>query len=69
MTEWSTKIYKGFTSCVCARRSEKGSGLRALHCCEPLLPRDIAEAVCYMLSTRPHVQVQDILLSPLGQGI
>ena len=35
----------------------------------PLLPVDIAEAALYMLSTRPHVQVQDILLSPLGQGL
>ena len=36
---------------------------------EPLLPDDIVEAACYMLSTRPHIQVQDILLSPLGQGL
>lgn len=36
---------------------------------EPLLPDDIVAAACYMLSTRPHIQVQDILLSPLGQGL
>jgi NADP-dependent 3-hydroxy acid dehydrogenase YdfG len=36
---------------------------------QPILPCDVAEAVVYMLSTRPHIQVQDILLSPLGQGI
>lgn len=36
---------------------------------QPLLPGDIADAVLYMLSTPPHVQVQDILLSPLGQGL
>ena len=36
---------------------------------EPLLPEDIVDAVMYMLSTRPHIQVQDILLSPLGQGL
>lgn len=36
---------------------------------EPLLPQDVADAVVYMLSTRPHIQVQDILLSPLGQGL
>jgi NADP-dependent 3-hydroxy acid dehydrogenase YdfG len=35
----------------------------------PLLPADIADAVLYMLSTPPHVQVQDILLSPMGQGL
>ena len=35
----------------------------------PLLPSDIADAVLYMLSTPPHVQVQDILLSPLGQAL
>jgi len=35
---------------------------------EPLLPADIADAALYMLSTRPSVQVQDILLSPIGQG-
>ena len=36
---------------------------------QPLMPADIADAVLYMLSTPPHVQVQDILLSPLGQGL
>ena len=36
---------------------------------EPILPEDVADAVLYMLSTRPHIQVQDILLSPLGQGL
>lgn len=36
---------------------------------QPLLPEDVAEAVLYMLSTRPHVQVQDILLSAVGQGL
>ena len=36
---------------------------------EPLVPEDITDAVLYMLSTKPHVQVQDILISPLGQGI
>jgi len=35
----------------------------------PLLPADIADAVLYMLSTPPHVQVQDILLSPMGQAL
>jgi NADP-dependent 3-hydroxy acid dehydrogenase YdfG len=35
----------------------------------PLLPADIAAAALYMLSTPAHVQVQDILLSPLGQGL
>jgi NADP-dependent 3-hydroxy acid dehydrogenase YdfG len=35
----------------------------------PLLTSDIADALCYILSTPPHVQVQDILLSPLGQGL
>ncbi len=35
----------------------------------PLLPSDIADAVLYMLSTPPHVQVQDILLSPMGQAL
>ncbi|ETX08839.1 SDR family oxidoreductase [Candidatus Entotheonella palauensis] len=36
---------------------------------EPMLPEDVVGAVLYMLSTRPHIQVQDILLSPLGQGL
>lgn len=36
---------------------------------EPLLPADIADAALYMLSTRPHVQVQDILLTPIGQKL
>ncbi len=36
---------------------------------QPLMPSDIADAVLYMLSTPPHVQVQDVLLTPLGQGL
>lgn len=36
---------------------------------EPLLPEHIVEAALYMLSTPPHVQVQDILLAPMGQGL
>jgi NADP-dependent 3-hydroxy acid dehydrogenase YdfG len=36
---------------------------------EPLSPNDIADAALYMLSTRPNVQVQDILLSPMGQKL
>jgi NADP-dependent 3-hydroxy acid dehydrogenase YdfG len=36
---------------------------------QPLLPADIAQAVLYILSTPPHVQVHDILLSPMGQGL
>lgn len=35
----------------------------------PLLPEDIAEAVCYILGAPPHVQIHDIQLSPLGQGL
>ena len=35
----------------------------------PLLPSDIADAALYMLSTPPHVQVQDILITPLGQAL
>ncbi len=36
---------------------------------QPLLPSDIAEAVLYMLSTPSHVQVQDILITPMGQAL
>jgi len=36
---------------------------------QPLLPADIADAVIYILTTPSHVQVQDILLSPMGQGL
>ncbi len=36
---------------------------------QPLLPEDIAQAVLYILSTPPYVQVHDILLSPMGQGL
>jgi NADP-dependent 3-hydroxy acid dehydrogenase YdfG len=35
----------------------------------PLLPEDIAEAVCYVIGAPPHVQVHDIQLSPMGQGL
>lgn len=35
----------------------------------PLLPEDIAEAVCYIIAAPPHVQIHDIQLSPLGQGL
>ena len=36
---------------------------------QPLLPSDIADAALYMLSTPPHVQVQDILITPMGQAL
>lgn len=36
---------------------------------QPLLPEDIAGAAMYILGTPPHVQVHDILLSPMGQGL
>jgi len=32
-----------------------------------LQPADIAEAVCYLLSTPPHVQVHDVILRAVGQ--
>ncbi|HKJ00153.1 MAG TPA: SDR family NAD(P)-dependent oxidoreductase [bacterium] len=35
----------------------------------PLLPEDVAQAVLYILSTPPYVQVHDVLLSPMGQGL
>ena len=35
----------------------------------PLLPEDIAQSALYLLSTPRHVNVQDIVLSPLGQGL
>ena len=34
---------------------------------ERLSSRDIADAVVYLLSTPPHVQVNDILVRPMGQ--
>lgn len=36
---------------------------------DPLLPADVADAALFMLSTRATVQVQDILLSPIGQKL
>ncbi|KAK9869638.1 hypothetical protein WA026_003383 [Henosepilachna vigintioctopunctata] len=33
-----------------------------------LHPEDVAEAVIYVLSTPPHVQVHDVILKPLGSG-
>jgi len=36
---------------------------------QPLMPDDIAQAALYMLSPAPHVQVQDIILSPMGQKL
>lgn len=34
-----------------------------------LLAEDVADAVVYALSTPPHVQVQDIMLRPLGERV
>ena len=36
---------------------------------QPLMPKDVAEAALYLLSTPNYVQVQDIILSPIGQGL
>jgi len=36
---------------------------------QPLMPEDIAQAALYMLSTAPHVQVNDIQLTPLALGL
>lgn len=36
---------------------------------QPLVPDDVAEAVLFILSRPRHVQVQDILFSPMGQGL
>jgi NADP-dependent 3-hydroxy acid dehydrogenase YdfG len=35
----------------------------------PLVPEDVAGAVLYILSTPRQVQVQDVLLAPMGQGL
>lgn len=34
-----------------------------------LLAEDVADAVTYVLSTPPHVQVQDVMLRPLGEQV
>lgn len=34
---------------------------------EPLQSEDVAEAVCYLLSTPPEVQVHDIIMRPVAQ--
>jgi len=36
---------------------------------QPLVPDDIARAALYTLSNPSHVQVLDILISPVGQGL
>ncbi|MEE8433762.1 MAG: SDR family NAD(P)-dependent oxidoreductase [bacterium] len=35
----------------------------------PLMPADVCQAALYILSTPSYVQVQDVLLSPMGQGL
>lgn len=35
---------------------------------ERLLPSDVADAVLYVLSTAEHVQVNELLIRPIGQG-
>ncbi len=36
---------------------------------QPLMPEDIAHAALYMLASAPHVQVNDIQLTPLALGL
>lgn len=36
---------------------------------QPLMPEDVAQAALYMLSAAPHVQVNDIQLTPLALGL
>jgi len=36
---------------------------------QPLMPDDIAQATLYMLAAAPHVQVNDIQLTPLALGL
>ncbi len=35
----------------------------------PLMPADVCQAALYILATPAYVQVQDVLLSPIGQGL
>jgi len=35
----------------------------------PLLPQDVAQAALYILATPSYVQVHDVQLSPMGQGL
>ena len=35
---------------------------------KPLTPEDISDAVLYVLSTPPHVQVHELMLRPVGQA-
>lgn len=35
---------------------------------EGMVPEDIADAVVYVLSTPPHVQVHELMVYPVGQN-
>ncbi|ELR15413.1 serine 3-dehydrogenase [Acanthamoeba castellanii str. Neff] len=57
-TEFSLVRFKGDTG----KASEPYKGL------EPLLARDVADAVAYAASRPPHVQVADLLIFPTNQA-
>uniref|UniRef100_A0A1B0CSZ2 Dehydrogenase n=2 Tax=Lutzomyia longipalpis TaxID=7200 RepID=A0A1B0CSZ2_LUTLO len=42
--------------------------LKSLQHFPHLLPSDISQAVLYILSTPPHVNIQDVLIKPLGSS-
>jgi NADP-dependent 3-hydroxy acid dehydrogenase YdfG len=55
-TEWHAKAF-----------GDVGKAQQGYAEMKPLQPDDIADAVCYLLGTPPHVQINDITLRPIGQ--
>lgn len=61
-------ISPGMVNTEFHEKATRGQGKESMYGdYQPLDPEDVADAVLFMLATAPHVQVNDIVLRPVGQ--